>query len=73
MHIELKRRGLQMKEAFNQINRYQTPFLQCEPTMRSIGSRSCWSSAMASTPSITLQQTAGQEFSFKQTNYWADE
>ena len=53
VQIELKKRGMEMKEAFNQIKRYQATATRSTPTTAFIGSRNCWSSATVSTPSTT--------------------
>ncbi|MCD5383056.1 HsdR family type I site-specific deoxyribonuclease, partial [Candidatus Gracilibacteria bacterium] len=67
VHIELKRRGLEMKEAFNQINRYQR---------HSFGAKSALFQYVQifiiSNGVNTKYYANNRKQSFKQTFYWTD-
>lgn len=68
-HIELKRRGLEMKEAFNQINRYQRHSFAANDGLYQYTQLFVISNGV----NTKYYSNKGGSNSFKQTNYWADE
>ena len=69
VHIELKRRGLEMKEAFNQINRYQRHSFGANDGLYQYTQLFVVSNGV----NTKYYSNNGGANSFKQTNYWADE
>jgi len=68
VQIELKRRGLEMKEAFNQINRYQKHSFNANEGLYWFTQLLVVSNGV----NTKYYSNNGGKNSFKQTNYWAD-